>query len=282
LGIGYADGMNQKKRNDKLEKARELLSLRAFSLPELAAQTGLSPAYLQKQFKQYFGLSPAQYSAQQKLLSLKKNLRSSQDITQAWLDSGFGSCSRVYENGAAKLGMLPADYKKGGDGLIIHWTVCESLLGMALIAATQRGICAVALGVNKLVLYAELQSEFPKAQLNFVEDTHQFIADKVQLVARALSGLPCAVSLELIGTAFQQKVWQALMKIPSGQTLSYSELAESIAMPKAARAVARACASNKVAVLVPCHRIIRGDGSLGGYRWGLPLKEKILKHERVR
>jgi AraC family transcriptional regulator of adaptative response/methylated-DNA-[protein]-cysteine methyltransferase len=274
--------MNQKTRNDKLEKARELLSSRAFSLPELALQTGLSPTHLQKQFKSYYGMSPAEYSAQQKLSSFKKNLRASQDVTQAWLDSGFGSCSRVYENGAAKLGMLPAAYKNGGAGLVIHWTVCESELGMALVAATDRGICAVALGSEKDVLLAELQSEFPKAQLNFVEDTHQYIAEKVQQVANALSGLPSKISIELVGTAFQQKVWQALMKIPQGQTMSYAELAEAIAMPKAARAVARACASNKVAVLVPCHRIIRGDGSLGGYRWGLPLKEKILRQESVR
>lgn len=274
--------MNQKTVSAKLEKARELLNARAFSLAELAAQTGLSPTNLQKQFKHYFGLSPAEYSAQQKLFNLKKNLRVSEDVTQAWLDSGFGSCSRVYENGAAKLGMLPAVYKKGGAGLIIHWTYSETVLGVALVAATERGICAVALGTNKNLLLAELQTEFPKAQLNFVEDTHRYIADKVQQVARVLAGLPSVVSVELVGTAFQQKVWQALMKIPTGQTRSYAELAEQLAMPKAARAVARACASNKVAVLVPCHRIIRGDGSLGGYRWGLPLKEHILQQESMR
>ena len=273
--------MNQKSPNVKLEKARELLNSRAFSLSELAKLSNLSPAYLQKQFKLYFGLSPAEYSAQQKLLSLKKNLRETADVTQAWVDSGFGSSSRVYENGAAKLGMLPAVYKKGGQGLIIHWTICETQLGLALIAATERGICAVALGADKSLLLAELQKEFPKAQLNFVADSHQYIADKVQQVAHALSGLPSAVSIELVGTAFQQKVWQALMKIPAGQTRSYAELAEQLAMPKAARAVARACASNKVAVLVPCHRIIRGDGTLGGYRWGLPLKKKILQLERA-
>ena len=275
--------MSQKTTNVKLEKARELLSSRAFSLPELAEQTGLSPTYLQKQFKHYFGLSPADYSAQQKLSNLKKKLRSSKDVTQAWVGSGFGfgSCSRVYENGAAKLGMLPAVYKKGGQGLTIHWTVCETLLDMALVAATERGICAVALGNDKDKLLTELQSDFPKAQLNFVADSHQYIAEKVQQVARVLSGLSSAVTVELVGTAFQQKVWQALMKIPKGQTPSYTELATQIAMPKTARAVARACASNKVAVLVPCHRIIRGDGTLGGYRWGLPLKKKILQQERT-
>ena len=273
--------MKQKNPNVKLEKARELLNSCAFSLSELAELTDLSPTYLQKQFKLYFGLSPAEYSTQQKLLKLKKNLRVSDDVTQAWVDSGFGSCSRVYENGAAKLGMLPAVYQKGGQGLIIHWTVCKTLLGLALVAATERGICAVALGADRSLLQAELQNEFPKAQLNFVADSHRYIADKVQHVARVVSGLPSAGSVELVGTAFQQKVWQALMKIPAGQTRSYAELAEQLAMPKAARAVASACASNKVAVLVPCHRIIRSDGSLGGYRWGLPLKKKILQRERA-
>ncbi len=271
--------MNRKAIDAKLIKARELLGTRAFSLPELAVETGLSASHLQKSFKQAFGLSPAQYAAQRRLDSLKRNLRTAPDVTQAWVDSGFGSCSRVYEHGAAKLGMLPVQYKKGGAGLIIHWTVCASALGTALVAATERGICAVALGSDKAGLQAELESEFPAAQLNYVPDDHRFIADKVQQVAAALAGRTSEVPVELLGTAFQHNVWQALMKIPQGSTLSYAELAESLGMPKAARAVARACASNKVAVLVPCHRIIRGDGSLGGYRWGLPLKEKILGQE---
>ena len=271
--------MNRKAIDAKLIKARELLGTRAFSLSELAAETGLSASHLQKTFKQAFGLSPAQYAAQRRLDSLKRNLRTAPDVTQAWVDSGFGSCSRVYEHGAAKLGMLPVQYKKGGAGLIIHWTVCASALGPALVAATERGICAVALGSDNAGLQAELESEFPAAQLNYVPDDHRFIADKVQQVAAALAGRTSEVPVELLGTAFQHNVWQALMKIPQGSTLSYAGLAASLGMPKAARAVARACAGNKVAVLVPCHRIIRGDGSLGGYRWGLPLKEKILGQE---
>ena len=271
--------MNRKPIEAKLIKARELLGTRAFSLPELAAETGLSASHLQKAFKQAYGLSPAQFAAQRRMDSLKKNLRSAADVTQAWVDSGFGSCSRVYENGAAKLGMLPAQYKKGGAGLTIHWTVCGTALGQALVAATERGICAVALAADKARLQAELANEFPAARLNYVSDDHRFIADKVQQVAEALAGKTATVPIELLGTAFQHNVWQALMRIPRGQTRSYAELAQSLGMPKAARAVARACAGNKVAVLVPCHRIIRGDGSPGGYRWGLPLKEKILRRE---
>jgi AraC family transcriptional regulator of adaptative response/methylated-DNA-[protein]-cysteine methyltransferase len=273
--------MNQHSIETKLLKARELLSSRALSLSELAAETGMSTSYLQRQFKKAFGLSPAEFSAQQKLSALKINLRNTEDVTQAWLNSGFGSCSRVYEHGAAKLGMLPLAYKKGGQGLVIHWTLCETALGLSLVAATERGVCAVILGIEKDLMLAELHAEFPNAQLNFVPDEHDFIRAKVHEVAKSLNGNASTVAIELLGTAFQQKVWQALMKIPKGQTLSYAELAEQLSMPKAARAVARACASNKVAVLVPCHRIIRGDGSLGGYRWGLPLKEKILQKELV-
>lgn len=274
--------MNQEIIPAKIVKARELLSSRAFSLSELAVETGLSPSHLQKQFKQFYGMSPAEFTAQQKLKHFKKNLRDADDVMQAWVDSGFGSSSRIYENGAAKLGMLPAAYKKGGAGLIIHWTYCETVLGTTLVAATTRGICAVLLGPSQHKLLTELQVEFPHAQLHFVEDTHQFISDKVQQVAETLAGKPACASVELLGTVFQHKVWQALMKIPPGQTMSYAELAEAMHTPKATRAVARACASNKVAILVPCHRIIRADGSLGGYRWGLPLKEKILQQESMR
>ena len=165
--------------------------------------------------------------------------------------------------------------------MTIHWTVTDSVLGKALVAATERGICAVALADSEQVLLAELQSEFPGAVLNPVADGDRVIAATVKQVAESLSGKPVLTSVELIGTAFQHKVWQALMTIPKGQTRSYAELAEQLGMPKAARAVARACASNKVAVLVPCHRVIRGDGSLGGYRWGLPLKDAILRQERA-
>ena len=263
----------------KLQQARELLETADLPLAELAAKVGCSPAYLQKQFTRSFGISPAAYAAQRKVSVLKQQLRQTADVTQAWLDSGYGSCSRVYENGAAKLGMLPTDYRKGGDGLTIHWTTTRTALGNALIAATERGICAVALAESKDALLAELQREFPKATLNAVSEGEALIAEKVQAVAALLAGRPAAVDIELIGTAFQHKVWQALMRLPKGQTRSYAELAAELNMPKAARAVARACASNRVAVLVPCHRIVRGDGSLGGYRWGLPIKARLLDNE---
>lgn len=265
---------------DKLDAARRLLDSGSCPLPELAGQIGWSPAYLQKRFKQAFGLSPAEYAAQRKVAALKQHLKNAPDVTQAWVDSGFGSSSRIYENGAARLGMLPAVYRKGGAGMTIHWTITPTVLGKALVAATERGICAVALAADQTHLLTELRTEFPNAELNHVPDDDGLIAAKVRAVAEALAGKSVGVPVELIGTAFQHRVWQALMTIPRGSTLSYAELAERLAMPSAARAVARACASNRVAVLVPCHRIIRGDGTLGGYRWGLPLKEDLLRRER--
>ena len=264
---------------NKLDVARRLLDSGACPLPQLAERIGWSPAYLQKRFKQAFGLSPAEYAAQRKVAALKQHLKHAPDVTQAWVDSGYGSSSRIYENGAAKLGMLPAVYRKGGAGMIIHWTITPNVLGKALVAATERGICAVALADEQPQLLEELRAEFPHAELNHVPDHDGIIAEKVRAIADALSGKAAKVPVELIGTAFQHRVWQALMTIPRGSTLSYSELAERLALPKAARAVARACAGNRVAVLVPCHRIIRGDGSLGGYRWGLPLKEDLLRRE---
>ena len=198
------------------------------------------------------------------------------------VDAGYGSPSRVYEDGAARLGMPPGVYRRGGEGMRIHWSLIDTTLGRALIAATERGICAVALGDDKAALHSELCAEFPKAEVVRVRaGRDDFLAPRVRAVADALAGLSGRVPLELIGTAFQQRVWQALMKIPRGETLSYAGLAEQLGQPRAARAVARACAQNRLAVLVPCHRVIRGDGSLGGYRWGLPRKDRLLRSERA-
>ena len=266
----------------RLDKARSLLDGGDFSLDALGAAVGLSPTHLQRRFRAAFGLSPAEYRAQKKLATLKRELRGSGDVTRALYEAGYGSSSRVYEDGAAKLGMLPGAYRRGGEGLQIRWTIIETQLGQALVAATERGLCSIALGDDAAALEADLRGEFPKAQIAQVLDGRdEFLAPRVREVASMLSGRSGAVDVELIGTAFQQRVWQALMKIPPGHTLSYAQLAESLGKPTATRAVARACAQNKLAVIVPCHRIVRGDGSLGGYRWGLPLKDALLQRERV-
>jgi AraC family transcriptional regulator of adaptative response/methylated-DNA-[protein]-cysteine methyltransferase len=264
----------------RLHKARGLLDGDDYTLSALGTAVGLSPAHLQRRFRAEFGLSPAEYRAQKKLATLKRELRAESDVTRALYEAGYGSSSRVYEDGAARLGMLPGAYRRGGEGLQIHWTILDTELGQALVAATERGLCSIALGDDAKTLEAELRHEFPKAEFSRVLDGRDdFLAPRVQQVAHLLSGKAGKLDIELIGTAFQQRVWQALMKIPRGQTRSYAQVAQALGRPNAARAVARACAQNRLAVIVPCHRIIRGDGSLGGYRWGLPRKNALLKAE---
>lgn len=265
----------------RLEQARRLLDKEDLGLAELADAVGLSATHLQRRFRQQFGLSPAQYRAQRRLSGLKAGLRAGHDVTRALYDAGYGSPSRVYEHGAARLGMAPQAYRRGGEGLELRWSLVPTALGQALVAVTERGVCAVLLGEDAGALEADLRAEFPRATLQRVDaGRDEFLAPRVRAVAEALSDRAGAVPVELIGTAFQQRVWEALMRIPAGETRSYAELADSLGMPRGARAVARACAGNRVAVLVPCHRVIRGDGSLGGYRWGLPRKQALLDSER--
>jgi AraC family transcriptional regulator of adaptative response/methylated-DNA-[protein]-cysteine methyltransferase len=274
--------METNRTDPRLEKVRTLLDGGDFTLDALGAEVGISPTHLQRRFKAAFGLSPAEYRSQKKLAALKRELRESGDVTRALYQAGYGSSSRVYEDGAARLGMLPGDYRRGGEGLQIRWTVIDTALGLALVAATERGLCSITLGDSAKLLEEGLREEFPRAVLVWVEaGRDEFLAPRLREVAGMLQGKSGKLDIELIGTAFQQRVWQALMRIPPGRTLSYAQLAESIGRPSAARAVARACAQNRLAVIVPCHRIIRGDGSLGGYRWGLPRKQALLETERT-
>jgi AraC family transcriptional regulator of adaptative response/methylated-DNA-[protein]-cysteine methyltransferase len=277
---------------DPLELSRQMLDAGEPTLAELSAAVGLSASHLQRRFTARFGLSPAEYLAQRKLSGLKTGLRQGQDVSAALYGAGYGSPSRVYEAGAAKLGMTPARYRAGGEGEDIRWSIVATTLGPAIVAATARGICMVELGEDDAALERTLQDEFPRARLTHVDaGRDEFLAPRVRAVADALAGdrirthkpndagdrsqLP----VDLIGTAFQKKVWDALMKIPVGETRSYAEVAVGLGAPKSARAVANACAHNRVAIIVPCHRVIRGDGSLGGYRWGLPMKQHLLERE---
>ena len=267
---------------DKLEQVRALLDAGEPSLQELSASVGLSPSHLQRRFTARFGISPAEYLAQRKLGTLKSALREGRDVSAALYDAGYGSPSRVYERGAARLGMTPARYRAGGEGEQIRWSLLATALGTALVATTQRGICMIELGDDPAVLEAKLRSEFPRAALERVDaGRDEFLAPRLRVVADALAGKQAHVDTDLIGTAFQKKVWDALMRIPPGETRSYAEIAAQLGAPRGARAVASACAHNRVAIVVPCHRVIRGDGSLGGYRWGLPLKEQVLQRERA-
>lgn len=280
-----ADRLPIPPRTSPLERARELLDTGEPSLAELAAAVGLSASHLQRRFRARFGLSPAEYLAQRKLGAFRSALKDGRDVSASLYDAGYGSPSRVYETGAAKLGMTPARYRAGGDGEDIRWSIVDTALGQAIVAATARGICMVELGEDIDSLERKLHAEFPRARLQQVDaGRDEFLAPRVRAVADALAGkgaTPERIPVDLIGTAFQKRVWDALMKIPRGETRSYAELAAALDAPRAARAVASACAHNRVAIVVPCHRVIRGDGSLGGYRWGLALKERILDRERV-
>ena len=268
--------------DDRLERARRLLEDGEPTLEELARAVGISASHLQRKFSERYGLSPAEYLAQRKLGTLKSALRNGDDVSAALYDAGYGSPSRVYEAGAARLGMTPARYRAGGEGETIHWSLVDTALGRALVAATQRGVCLVELGDDEASLQARLRSEFPRARLQRVDaGRDEFLGPRVRAVAARLAGERSDVAVDLIGTAFQKKVWDALMRIPSGETRSYAQLAAQLGQPDAARAVASACARNKVAIVVPCHRVIRGDGSPGGYRWGLPLKQQLLERERA-
>lgn len=267
---------------DKLDHARRLLDEGEPTLAALAAAVGLSASHLQRQFASRFGLSPAEYLAQRKLGTLKLALREGSDVSAALYDAGYGSPSRVYEGGAAKLGMTPARYRSGGEGEQVRWSIADTALGQALVATTARGICMIELGDDAVALEARLHGEFPKARLERVDaGRDEFLAPRLRAVADALAGRQAQVPVDLIGTAFQKKVWDALMKIPRGQTRSYAQIAQQIGHPKSSRAVANACGQNHVAIVVPCHRVVRGDGSLGGYRWGVPLKQRVLERERA-
>lgn len=268
--------------SDKLEGARALLDAGEPTLAELATAVGLSASHLQRKFAARYGLSPAAYLAQRKLGALRSGLRDGFDVAAALYGAGYGSPSRVYEGGAARLGMTPARYRAGGAGEQIRWSLADTVLGTALVATTTRGVCMVELGEAAVALEATLRREFPRATLERVDaGRDDYLAPRVQAVADALAGQRATVPLDLVGTAFQKRVWDALMKIPAGQTRSYTQVATQLGAPGAARAVASACARNKVAIVVPCHRVVRSDGSLGGYRWGLPLKQRVLQRERA-
>jgi AraC family transcriptional regulator of adaptative response/methylated-DNA-[protein]-cysteine methyltransferase len=275
-------------RPDPLEHARELLdrSAEALSLNELAGRVGLSPAYLQRSFRRRFGVSPAEYLRARRFAELKTALRDGAKITDAVYAAGFGSASRVYEQTDRLLGMPPARYRQGGEGIAIRYTTAPSPLGRVLVAATARGICAVTVGDDDKTLLDELRAEFPHAALTRVDaGRDEWLSVVLERVAAEMSGRPGSSTngkmppIDVTATAFQWRVWQALTRIPTGETRSYADVARAIGEPKAARAVGHACGSNKLAFIVPCHRVVRADGTPGGWRWGIARKQKLLKSE---
>lgn len=249
------------------------------TLDRLGEAVGLSPAHLQRVFKQVTGVSPRQYVEVRRIGQLKANLREGQPIAAALYDAGFSSSSRVYEEAGAKLGMTPAAYRKGGAGMHIRYTISECPLGYLLVGATERGLCAVSLGDSPAAVEQWLQTDYPQAEL---EQADAGLAAVVEQLVRHLAGdLPhLDLPLDVQATAFQLRVWEALRQIPYGETRSYAQVAQALGEPTAARAVARACASNRVALVIPCHRVVRGDGDLSGYRWGVKRKAALLATER--
>ncbi|HEY3442483.1 MAG TPA: methylated-DNA--[protein]-cysteine S-methyltransferase [Paludibaculum sp.] len=253
------------------------------SLAQLARHAGVSPFHLQRNFQSLIGLSPRQFQQACRLQLLKANLRQGAPATDAIFDAGFGSLSRVYETAATCLGMTPAEYRAGGRSLSITYAPWNGPLGLMLLAATDRGLCFLQFGDSPEALLELLRREFPAADLQPMPDPPptRFTAWMESLAAH-LAGRPAPLDLplHLHATAFQMRVWRYLQTIPRGETRSYSQVAAAIGQPTAARAVARACAANTMAVVIPCHRVIRGTGHLGGYRWGLERKHSLLHAEK--
>ena len=253
----------------------------SLSLSALGTETGLSPYHLQRIFKRIMGITPRQYGEQRRLERLKAGLRQGATVTGALYDAGYASTSRLYEQSSACLGMTPAAYLRGGKGMRIGYTTADSFLGRLLVAATDKGVCAVSLGDSDDELLAALTQEYPAAEIHRDD---RGLSERVGALLRRLSGqYPHAdVPLDLRVTAFQRRVYEVLQKIPYGETRTYQDVAKALGDPIATRAVARACASNPVALIIPCHRVLRKDGSLGGYRWGINRKKRLLEEEKDR
>jgi AraC family transcriptional regulator of adaptative response/methylated-DNA-[protein]-cysteine methyltransferase len=251
------------------------------TLAEMAGHVGLSPHHLQRRFKQLMGVSPAQYTDAVRLDRLKAGLKAGEDVTGALYGAGYGAPSRLYERAPGELGMTPASYARGGKGAAMRFAIVDSPLGRLLVAATATGISFLAFGDDDAALEAELRDEFPLAE---IERDEEVLGAWTAAVLAHLEGAAPHVGLPLDvrATAFQRRVWSELLKIPVGATLTYSQIAGRLGKPKAQRAVGRACATNPVSLLIPCHRAIREDGGLGGYRWGLDRKQRLIESERAR
>jgi AraC family transcriptional regulator of adaptative response/methylated-DNA-[protein]-cysteine methyltransferase len=245
----------------------------------LATKLGTTSATLRRAFLQTTGLRPRELAEALRVARFKKMLRDGKNIAEALYETGYGSTSRVYERSNAQLGMTPATYRKGGYGMKIGYTITKSPLGKVLVAATERGVSAVYLGDADAKLVEELRDEYPRAEISAARDSFE---RWVKEIVQRVEGNPprLELPLDLQATAFQRRVWQELQRIPRGTTRTYSQVARALGDPKAVRAVARACATNPVSIVVPCHRVIRRDGNLAGYRWGLSRKEQLLAQER--
>ena len=262
-------------------RAFEVLNSDTDEIPtvdDLARQLEVSPGHLQKTFKTVLGISPKEVTDMMRIQTFKRNVRAT-DVTTSLYDSGFGSSRSLYEKAGEKLGMTPATYKKGGKDIAIGYTIVDSRLGKLMVAATEKGICAVSFGDTEEALRRELAAEFFAADIKR-DDAR--LKDAVNAILNSLDGEKTILTLplDLRASAFQMRVWSELRKIPYGETRTYAQVAEAVGNPKAVRAVARACATNPVALVNPCHRVIGSDGKLAGYRWGIERKEALLEKEK--
>lgn len=251
------------------------------SLDELAGAAGLSAFHFHRLFKRIAGVTPRAYAAAQRQARVQQGLAAAATVTESLYDAGFNSSGRFYEATGAMLGMTPSAWRAGGRGEAIRFAAGPSSLGAVLVAATERGICAILLGDTEGELTSDLQARFPHATLLPAEpEFSEIVARVIAYVDRPGHGL--GLPLDIRGTAFQRQVWEVLQSIPAGETRSYSDVAALLGNPRAVRAVATACAANKLAVAVPCHRVVARDGQLAGYRWGIARKRALLEGERAR
>ena len=250
------------------------------SLDKLGEAAGMSRFHFHRVFKAITGVTPKAYAAALRSHRVREQLSRSGSVTEAIYDAGFNSNSRFYAKSTDTLGMTPSHFRHGGSGETIRFALGECSLGSILVAATEKGVCAITLGDDPEALVRDLQDRFPKAQLiGGDSDFEQLVARVVGFVETPSLGLD--LPLDVRGTAFQQRVWQALQEIPAGRTASYAQVAARVGSPKAVRAVAQACASNAIALVIPCHRVIRNDGALSGYRWGVERKRVLLDREAL-
>lgn len=268
----------------RVDQARRYLDVRAdepITLRQLAAKVGISPFHLQRSFTRVVGLSPKAYHDARRMERLKASLKRGARVTDATYEAGFGSSSRLYERANAALGMTPSAFRSGGAGVTLRYCTVRTVVGRLLVAATERGLAAVSLGEREASLVASLQEDYPNATIIRDKDG---LKEHVNSILRCFDGHADSgpLPLDVKTTAFQCTVWKALQEIPRGQTRSYQEIARAIGRPMAARAVARVCATNRIAIVIPCHRAVRECGQLAGYRWGLPRKKQLLDLERTR
>ncbi|OZI35127.1 AraC family transcriptional regulator [Bordetella genomosp. 10] len=256
-------------------------AMEAGETPDLAAlaeQAGLSRFHFHRVFKSMTGITPKAYATALRAARTRRELDQGASITQALYDGGFNSSGRFYENTAAMLGMTPTQRRRGGAGLEIRFAVAQCALGALLVAATAKGICEIALGDDAPALVRDLQDRYPQATLEGADDEFKhWVAAVVGFVENPAQGLD--LPMDVRGTAFQQRVWQALRAIPPGTTVTYTEVARRIGAPSSVRAVARACATNPLALVIPCHRVVRQDGAMAGYRWGVARKLELITRE---